>query len=41
MVVSDVQQSDSVIYVYLYIVYIRLFSIVDYKILNIVHCAIQ
>ena len=45
MLVSAVQQSDSGIYIYIYIIfyiYIRLFPIINYyKILNIVLCAIQ
>ena len=41
MLVSGVQQSDSVMYIYLYILF-RFFPImVDYKILNMVPRAIQ
>ena len=40
--VSGVQQSDSVIHLYMYLFFFRLFSIIGYyKILNIVPCAIQ
>ena len=40
VLVSDIQQSDSVIYIYL--LFFRNFSIIDYfKILNIVLCVIQ
>ena len=43
VLVSGIQQSDSVMYVCVYIyIYFRLFSITGYyKILNIVPCAIQ
>ena len=40
MLVSGIQQSDSVIYIYVYI--FRLFFIIDYyKMLNLITCAIQ
>ena len=40
VLVSGIQQSDSVLYIY--ILFFRFFSITDYyKILNIVLCAIQ
>ena len=43
VLVSGVQQSESVIYLYTHIYnFFRLFSIIDYyKILNIIPCAIQ
>ena len=42
MLVSGVQQSDSVIHIGVYIYIFRFFSIIGYyKILNIVPCAVQ
>ena len=44
VLVSGIQQNDSVIhiYMYIYIFFFRFFSIIGYyKILNIVPCAIQ
>ena len=43
MLVSDVEQSDSVlcVYVYKYIIFKDFFPMGNYKILTIVHCAIH
>ena len=42
VLVSSVQQSDSVIHMYIYIFSFRFFSLIGYyKILSVVPCAIQ
>ena len=42
MLLSDIQQSDSVVHIYIYIFFFIFFSIlVYYRVLNIVPCAIQ
>ena len=39
MLISGEQKADSDIYIYIF--FLKFFSIIDYKILNIVSCAIQ
>ena len=41
MLIWEVQQVDSVLYIYIYIFFLIFFSIMVYHILNIVLCAIQ